>query len=198
MRNSHAFLQFSKDMPKLTVHMHTQLQKYWLTPIIHFYILAWFYIQWCLHKQIYTKNPPHAHHTPLNFNTIIHTEIFTRQPVTHTRSIIHTRNCDNLHTDPIYIATLSENVASETHHGMKQRSIECAAHVCTSTKHKSCDTKTRCISRKWAQTKETWNCQKDGVILLTTVICSSNHQWNARRYCTPEIFQQSWRKSPAA
>ena len=159
-----AFLWFCTHAPKITAHTHTHLQKSCHTPIIHLYIL----IQLCIWQyftiRIYTK----ASFTPiihLYILIILYTWKYLCSSLSHTQeNIIYTRNYHNLHTCHSYVSTLSENVASETHHGMKKLSMDQTTHTLTEKKSNYCDMKTWCTARTWARTK------KGKIIKKTTLL----------------------------
>ena len=169
------FLCICWNLLHIRIHIY---KKSHLVPIIHLYILVLLYIQryFCIHN--YKKSVLYP-----NIHLYILITLYIRRNLCASLSptpenIIHTINCQNLHTCPSYVATLSENVASKTQHGMEQPSMEFTARACTGTKSTYCAEKTRCIYRNLSQTKETLNQQKYNVIQLTNAGWSSNHQQN--------------------
>ena len=153
MVNNRSLLLFYTYAPKIIYHTHTHLQK----------IL------------------PYAHHTTLHTNNIKYIKIRTRNTFTHTIKYYTEINCHNLHTYPRYVATQSENLATETLHGMERDShsrLDKSKH--TRKKTKFVETNTCNVSGKIAQNKETCNLQKD-IIKLNTARCYSNHPQDERQ-----------------
>ena len=119
MRNNCYFLRFCTHAPKLTSHMHTNIQK--IPPYsnhTHLHSHTILHTTILIHTHLH-KIPYHAHHTPLHNHMIIRTKILIFHPVTHTRKYYSFNNLAQSTQLPQISWNNLRNVHS-TSHGMEQ------------------------------------------------------------------------------